>query len=572
MSKRPKDTEADAYSYIKEQLCLQGWIVKNPARNIYGEVYRQNECLNNPEIKKALNLEKPEAVVKLSSSDYWVIESKRHQNQLEQALDEAKGYATKINTKSIVIKALIVSGVAGNDTDTYIVKHRYWTGSTFVPITINDQEPTALLSKEIVQQILRNKSPIIKDVPPLPEEFFLKKAENINEILHKGAINLSERAKVIAALTLCYLAKEMPNRENDATELIKEINIRVGEVLDKQEKPEFKTLIQLQLPPTRDNYVKYKSAIIQTFQELDNLNIRSAMRSNTDVLGKFYEVFLKYGNGAKEIGIVLTPRHITSFAAEILGVNHRDIVYDPTCGTAGFLVAAFDHVKQNATQDQVDIFKRYNLFGLDQDGAVIALAIVNMIFRGDGRHNMHEGNCFHQHLIPLTVKDETKDIDVSTAKFSPTGSNKKVVTKVLMNPPFALKIESEQEFKFVQYALDEMEDGGLLFAVLPVSTVVESEACLWRKDLVENNTLLSVVTFPSELFYPIGQNTVGLFVRKGRPQKTKPYNVLWCRATTDGFLKKKGKRLFNKDEENNLAVIKPYLQAFVANQNISIKN
>ena len=104
MSKRPKDTEADAYSYIKEQLCLQGWIVKNLARNIDGEVYRQNECLNHPEIKNALNLEKPEAVVKLSSSDYWIVESKRRQNQIEQAVDEAKGYANKINAKSTVIK------------------------------------------------------------------------------------------------------------------------------------------------------------------------------------------------------------------------------------------------------------------------------------------------------------------------------------------------------------------------------------------------------------------------------------------------------------------------------------
>jgi type I restriction-modification system DNA methylase subunit len=168
------------------------------------------------------------------------------------------------------------------------------------------------------------------------------------------------------------------------------------------------------------------------------------------------------------------------------------------------------------------------------------------------------------------VKDETTGTDVATAKFSHTSSSKKVVTKVLMNPPFALKVEPEQEHKFVKYALDEMDDGGLLFAVLPVSTMVESEAYLWRKDLVDNNTLLSVVTFPSELFYPIGQNTVGLFVRKGRTQRAQPYNVLWCRATTDGFLKKKGKRLFFKNEENNLTAIKPFIQTFVANQNISI--
>ena len=76
-----------------------------------------------------------------------------------------------------------------------------------------------------------------------------------------------------------------------------------------------------------------------------HLNIRSTMFSGTDLLGKFYEVFLKYGNGAKEIGIVLTPRHITRFAVQILDVEQHDIVCDPTCGTGGFLISALDHVR-----------------------------------------------------------------------------------------------------------------------------------------------------------------------------------------------------------------------------------
>jgi type I restriction-modification system DNA methylase subunit len=236
------------------------------------------------------------------------------------------------------------------------------------------------------------------------------------------------------------------------------------------------------------------------------------------------------------------------------------------------LVAAFDQIKRNSAQQQTDIFKKYNLFGLDQDGVVMALAIVNMIFRGDGRNNMREGNCFAQHLVPYTITDEKLNVDVATAEFSPIASSKKVVTKVLMNPPFALKVESEQEYKFVKYALDEMDDGGILFSVLPVSTMVENEAYLWRKNLVEENTLLAVVTFPNELFYPIGQNTVGIFIRKGRIQKTKPYNVLWCRATTDGFVKKKGKRLSAKDAMNDLEDLKLYIQAFVANQNIIVKD
>ncbi len=565
------DSEVDAYSYIKEQLSLLGWVVKNPGRNLDGEVYRQNECLNHPEIKRCFNLDKPEAVVKLSSSDFWIIETKRSQKQLEQALDEAKDYANSINTKSNIIKALIVSGVAGNDTDTYLIKHRYWNGSSFVPIVINEQEPTGLLSKEWIETILRNNSPIIKDIPSVSETLFIQKAEDINELLHNGGINLNYRARVIAALALCYLAKQMPNRENEAKELIDEINSRVEEVLSKQGKVEFKGLIQLQLPTSRDNHKKFRNAIIQTFQELDNLNIRLAMRSNTDVLGKFYEVFLKYGNGAKEIGIVLTPRHITNFAAEVIGVTHNDIVYDPTCGTGGFLVAAFDRVKRNSTQEQTDIFKRYNLFGVDQDESVIALAIVNMIFRGDGKNNMHEGNCFSQHLISSSVRDAIFERDILSGKFSLQPAKEKIVRKVLMNPPFALKVEDEREYKFVQYALDEMVEGGILFAVMPISTMVESTTSAWRNKIIRENTLLSVISFPSDLFYPVGQNTVGIIIKKGKNAQSSK-NVLWARAVNDGFLKKKGKRLFFSDARDDLSLIKKYVQMFVSDQEIPIED
>jgi type I restriction-modification system DNA methylase subunit len=96
------------------------------------------------------------------------------------------------------------------------------------------------------------------------------------------------------------------------------------------------------------------------------------MASGKDVLGEFYEKFLKYGNGAKEIGIVLTPRHITEFAVEVLGITHKDYVFDPTCGTAGFLVSAFDSIKKTATAEQVEKFKTYNLFGVEQDDEVVA--------------------------------------------------------------------------------------------------------------------------------------------------------------------------------------------------------
>ena len=96
---------------------------------------------------------------------------------------------------------------------------------------------------------------------------------------------------------------------------------------------------------------------------LRKIRIKAAMNTGSDVLGRFFQTFLKYGNGAKDLGIVLTPRHVTEFAAEVLNVDWRDICYDPTCGTGGFLVSAFYRVKQISSDEQVEIFRKHRIFG-----------------------------------------------------------------------------------------------------------------------------------------------------------------------------------------------------------------
>lgn len=316
---KPKNTEVDAYIFIKENLKNIGWDVRNPSRNPSGEVYTQNECLSHPEIKKFLVNLKPENVVKLSEKYYWVIEAKREHQQLDQALSEAEAYAKKIN-KSKLIKAVIISGVAGNQTDSYLIKSLFLKNRKFVSITINDKEISSLISKEIAKSILETNNPAIKDIP-INEALFLSKAEKINQILHIGAINKNYRARVMAALLLALIDEIPPNIDAPPSILIEEINSRAKRVLKQHGKGEFYDFISISLPPTEDNHMKFKQALVSTIQELNNLNIRSAMNSGTDVLGKFYEVFLKYGNGAKEIGIVLTPRHITKWAVEVLDVN-----------------------------------------------------------------------------------------------------------------------------------------------------------------------------------------------------------------------------------------------------------
>ena len=90
-------TEVDAYVFIKRKLGELGWNTRNPERNNEGQVWTQNECLSNLHLKACLGLDRPENIVKVSERDLWIIEAKRNHDQIGKALDDARGYAAKLN-------------------------------------------------------------------------------------------------------------------------------------------------------------------------------------------------------------------------------------------------------------------------------------------------------------------------------------------------------------------------------------------------------------------------------------------------------------------------------------------
>ncbi len=434
------------------------------------------------------------------------------------------------------------------------------------PVTINKQEATGLLSPDDVRVLLKDGGSDVHEFAP-PQWLFISAAERINELLHSGGINKNDRAKTMAALLLSVIDTP-PDLDTKLPILIADINSRSEAELKANGKPDFAPFVKILAPTNTTNHVKFKNALVKTILELQNLNIRSAMNSSTDVLGQFYEVFLKYGNGAKEIGIVLTPRHVTRFAVEAIGVGPTDIVLDLACGTGGFLVAAFDHVRRHSTKAQLERFKRYNLFGIEQESYVAVLAIVNMIFRGDGKHNITEGNCFSTFLGPRAVNGH------ASARFikaqAPQGTQP--VTRVLMNPPFALRGSDEHEYRFVSRALSQMADGGILFSLLPLDAFFGSrDEKVWRQDeLLRDHTLLSVITMPDELFYPAAQKQVaGIVIKKGMPHP-KSQAVFWAKIERDGLLKVKSKRLPAQDlrpprqELDQIPLVLNSLRSFIA--------
>ena len=186
-----------------------GWNTKNPNRHTEGQVYTDNQALGHPELKKGLGLQRPENVVKLAETTFWVIESKSSRQALETALHEAIDYANEINTKSAV-HAVIASGVAGNDDDGYLVCNAYMHKGAFTPICLNGEPLTGLLSSEMARRVIDENSPDLKDIP-VDEGLFLATAEAVNKELHNGAINKNDRAKVMAALLLALVDDTLPN-------------------------------------------------------------------------------------------------------------------------------------------------------------------------------------------------------------------------------------------------------------------------------------------------------------------------------------------------------------------------
>jgi type I restriction-modification system DNA methylase subunit len=556
MVKKHSPSEVHAYSHILSELVgKKGWDKK--------QIYTQQECLTIKPIAEFLVQTHPENIVKVSEAIHYVIEAKNERTKVDVALKEAReDYADLINQPNVV-KAPFITGIAGNSEEGFIAASQFFKDGKWETITENGVEITGLLSRSQVNRILSENTPHLKDIE-INETEFLRTAEEINGILHEGGVHKDIRARVISAILLALIEGTDINLDEAPTVLIDSINSRVDLELKRAKKPEFSKFIHIDTPSSEDNHDKLKRAIVLTVQELLALNIRSAMKSGKDVLGRFYEVFLKYGNGAKEIGIVLTPRHITQFAAEVMDIHTNDLVLDPTCGTGGFLVAAFDEVKKKTQGmgDDWEQFKKWGLYGIEEQDFIVSLAIVNMVFRGDGKNNVIGGNCFAKWLTARTRNGNV----IAEYLSSDTSNRIPPITKVLMNPPFPKKKTDYKAYRFVEQALRQMQNEGILFSVLPYSAMIKSGSYLaWRKRLLKENTLLSVVTFPEDLFYPVGVHTVGVFVKKGCPHSdSQP--VLWFRALNDGRLKKKGKRLENPRAKNDYPIISAILRTWISGE------
>ncbi len=240
-----------------------------------------------------------------------------------------------------------------------------------------------------------------------------------------------------------------------------------------------------------------------------------------DVVGQFYGEFLKYTGGDKKaLGIVLTPRHVTDLFARIANVNKKSVVLDICAGTAGFLVSAMHHMMKDAITDKEKLrIKAEGLIGIEHLPNMYALAASNMILRGDGKANLHQGSCFEPGIMKM-VRDMRPDVG-------------------MLNPPFSQGDDDLHELVFIKQMLDSLEKKGVGIAIVPMSCAIAPHPM--RQELMNEHTLEAVMSMPDELFYPVGTNTCIMVWTAHIPHAESNKKTWFGYWKDDGFVKTKNK-------------------------------
>ncbi len=238
-----------------------------------------------------------------------------------------------------------------------------------------------------------------------------------------------------------------------------------------------------------------------------------------DVVGQFYGEFLKYTGGDKKaLGIVLTPKHITELFSYLANVQKDSKVLDICAGTGGFLISAMHQMfKLALTEEDKLKIRSEGLVGVEQQPNMYALGASNMILRGDGKANLHQGSCFDEG-ITQAIKEHNCDVG-------------------MINPPYSQGDEDLHELVFVNHLLNCLAKGGIGIAIVPMSCAISPHSK--REEILKHHTLDAVMSMPDDLFYPVGTVTCIMIFKAHIPHEQSNQKTWFGYWKDDGFIKTK---------------------------------
>ena len=355
----------------------------------------------------------------------------------------------------------------------------------------------------------------IKD-EPLDKQKIYKLTAKINNNLHFnfGVKNLYSRMVfTAAALVAERYSKHALMEGMDFDTLHNSIRSNLNKSLEDSRKQNQKLGIIVEVfSDIRMNYTENQDAINKFIQDVKNISkaINSNHWAGEDVMGIFFNEFNRY-KGKSEQGQVFTPDHITNFMYRLIDCNMNDYILDAACGSGTFLVKAMSNMITEAggiDTNKAKEIKAKRLFGIENDKEIFALACANMLIHKDGKTNL-------EYMDSRTVE---------AGKWI----KEKPITKVLMNPPFENKYGWD---KIILNVLENVEQGTLCAIILP-DKKLEKAKKKFRKDLLENNRIKTIVKLPEEVFFE-GVTTSIFVIEAGRPQEDN--NIIAYNIENDGL-------------------------------------
>ncbi|MDQ6946518.1 MAG: type I restriction-modification system subunit M [Actinomycetota bacterium] len=254
---------------------------------------------------------------------------------------------------------------------------------------------------------------------------------------------------------------------------------------------------------------------------------------NRDTNGDLYEYMLGKIASAGQNGQFRTPRHIIKLMVDMTAPQPGDEICDPACGTAGFLVAASEYVREQHPAVLTDAaqrrqFHRSMFHGYDFDNVMLRIGSMNMLLHGI----------------------EAPDIRYRDSLSQGAAADAEKYTLILANPPFAGSLDYEAtskdlqrvvktkktELLFLALFLKLLRPGGRAAVIVPDGVLFGSSNAhkALRRILVEDQKLNAVVKLPSGVFRPYaGVSTAILFFTKTNSGGTE--NVWFYDVRADGF-------------------------------------
>lgn len=245
--------------------------------------------------------------------------------------------------------------------------------------------------------------------------------------------------------------------------------------------------------------------------------VNSSEWRGEDVMGIFFNEFNRYKKKS-EAGQIFTPEHITDFIYQILEVSKDDRVLDATAGSGGFLIKCMANMIREAggpgTKEAKRV-KQHQLFGIEFDREIYALACANMLIHKDGKTNLEQ-------------MDARREIAGQwIAKHS--------ITKVMMNPPYENKYGC---MTIVENVLDHVPVHCICAFILP-DKKLEKASKKQMTRILKHHRLRKVIKLPEDLFFNVGVTTSIFVFEAGIPQDGKEFFA--CYMDSDGLATVKNK-------------------------------